>query len=64
MKPTIGKLTAMKKQQKLIRNTPSEEADIARGIAADPDTFVPSDEQLLLAPESRKRKKEPTMPSA
>lgn len=54
----------MKKQQKLIRNTPSEEADIARGIAADPDTFVPSDEQLLLAPESRKRKKEPTMPSA
>ncbi|MFM0364693.1 BrnA antitoxin family protein [Paraburkholderia sediminicola] len=35
----------MKKQPKLIRNTPEEEAAIARGIAADPDTFKPTDEQ-------------------
>lgn len=31
---------------KLLRNTPLEEAAIARGIAADTDTFVPSDEQF------------------
>ncbi|GAB7524049.1 BrnA antitoxin family protein [Paraburkholderia sp. 2C] len=36
----------MKKQPRLIRNTPEEEAAIARGIAADPDTFEPSDEQF------------------
>jgi uncharacterized protein (DUF4415 family) len=36
----------MSKQSKLIRNTPEEEAAIARGIAADPDTFVPTDEQF------------------
>ncbi|MFM0741812.1 BrnA antitoxin family protein [Paraburkholderia xenovorans] len=36
----------MKKPSKLIRNTPAEEDEIARGIAADPDTFVPSDEQF------------------
>jgi uncharacterized protein (DUF4415 family) len=36
----------MKKQPKLIRNTPEEDAAIARGIAADPDTFEPSDEQF------------------
>lgn len=36
----------MKKQRKLIRNTAEEEAAIARGIAADPDTFEPTDEQF------------------
>jgi len=36
----------MSKQRKLIRNTPEEEAAIARGIEADPDTFVPTDEQF------------------
>lgn len=36
----------MKKQPALIRNTPEEEAAIARGIAADPDTFEPTDEQF------------------
>jgi uncharacterized protein (DUF4415 family) len=36
----------MKKQPKLIRNTPEEEAAIAHGIAADPDTFEPTDEQF------------------
>ncbi|MFM0073273.1 BrnA antitoxin family protein [Paraburkholderia sediminicola] len=38
----------MKKQPKSIRNTPEEEAAIARGIAADPDTFEPTDEQFAL----------------
>lgn len=37
----------MNKPRKLIRNTPEEEAAIARGIAADPDTFVPTDEQFV-----------------
>ncbi|MCF7696964.1 hypothetical protein KPG66_12975 [Mycetohabitans sp. B2] len=36
----------MNKQLKLIRNTAQEEAAIARGIAADADTFVPTDEQF------------------
>jgi uncharacterized protein (DUF4415 family) len=36
----------MSKQLKLIRNTPDEEAAIARGIAADADTFEPTDEQF------------------
>ncbi|MFL9874253.1 BrnA antitoxin family protein [Paraburkholderia megapolitana] len=36
----------MKKRPALIRNTPEEEAAIARGIEADPDTFEPSDEQF------------------
>jgi len=36
----------MKKQPQLIRNTRTEEAAIARGIAADPDTFEPTDEQF------------------
>ncbi|RAS14924.1 BrnA antitoxin family protein [Paraburkholderia bryophila] len=36
----------MKKQPALIRNTAEEEAAIERGIAADPDTFVPTDEQF------------------
>ena len=36
----------MKKPPELIRNTPEEEAAIARGIAADPDTFEPTDEQF------------------
>jgi uncharacterized protein (DUF4415 family) len=36
----------MKKQPALIRNTPEEEAAIERGIAVDPDTFVPTDEQF------------------
>ncbi|WP_027794548.1 BrnA antitoxin family protein [Paraburkholderia acidipaludis] len=36
----------MSKPHKLIRNTPEEEAAIARGIANDPDTFVPTDEQF------------------
>lgn len=36
----------MKKQPRLIRNTPEEEAAIKRGIAADPDTFEPTDEQF------------------
>lgn len=30
----------------LILNTPEEEAAIQRGIDADPDTFVPTDEQF------------------
>ncbi|WP_338910694.1 BrnA antitoxin family protein [Mycetohabitans rhizoxinica] len=36
----------MNKRPKLIRNTAQEEAAIERGIAADPDTFVPTDEQF------------------
>jgi uncharacterized protein (DUF4415 family) len=36
----------MSTQRKLIRNTPEEEAAIARGIDADPDTYVPTDEQF------------------
>lgn len=36
----------MKKQPKLIRNTPEEDAAIARGIAEDPSTFEPTDEQF------------------
>jgi uncharacterized protein (DUF4415 family) len=36
----------MSKRPKLIRNTPQEDAAIERGIAADPDTFVPNDEQF------------------
>lgn len=36
----------MSKQYKLERNTPEEEAAIQRGIDADPDTFVPTDEQF------------------
>jgi uncharacterized protein (DUF4415 family) len=36
----------MKKPPRLTRNTPEEEAAIARGIEADPDTFEPSDEQF------------------
>lgn len=36
----------MKKQPELSRNTPEEEAAIARGIAADPDTLAPTDEQF------------------
>ncbi|NIF54043.1 BrnA antitoxin family protein [Burkholderia sp. Ax-1724] len=36
----------MNKQSKLRRNTPAEEDAIARGIAADPDTFEPTDEQF------------------
>jgi uncharacterized protein (DUF4415 family) len=36
----------MSKPHKLIRNTPEEEAAIARGIANDPDTFVPTDEEF------------------
>jgi uncharacterized protein (DUF4415 family) len=36
----------MSKPRKLIRNTPEEEAAIARGIASDPDTFVPTDEEF------------------
>ena len=36
----------MSKPRKLIRNTPEEDAAIARGIAADPDTFEPTDEQF------------------
>jgi uncharacterized protein (DUF4415 family) len=36
----------MKKQPKLIRNTREEEAAIAHGIAADPDTFEPTDEEF------------------
>ena len=31
---------------KLLRNTHEEEAEIARGIDADPDTYVPGDEQF------------------
>ncbi|MFM0728850.1 BrnA antitoxin family protein [Paraburkholderia strydomiana] len=36
----------MKKQPRLIRNTPEEDAEIERGIADDPDTFEPNDEQF------------------
>ncbi|MCG1017359.1 MULTISPECIES: BrnA antitoxin family protein [Burkholderiaceae] len=36
----------MNKRSTLIRNTAQEEAAIERGIAADPDTFVPTDEQF------------------
>lgn len=36
----------MNKQPELIRNTAEEEAAIARDIAADPDTFEPTDEQF------------------
>ncbi|MCF7695342.1 BrnA antitoxin family protein [Mycetohabitans rhizoxinica] len=36
----------MNKRPNLIRNTAQEEAAIERGIAADPDTFVPTDEQF------------------
>jgi uncharacterized protein (DUF4415 family) len=36
----------MSTQRRLIRNTPEEEAAIQRGIDADPDTFVPTDEQF------------------
>jgi uncharacterized protein (DUF4415 family) len=36
----------MSKPSKLIRNTPAEEAAIHRGIASDPDTFEPTDEQF------------------
>ncbi len=36
----------MSKQPRFIRNTPEEEAAIQRGIASDPDTFEPTDEQL------------------
>lgn len=36
----------MSKQSRLIRNTPEEEAAIARGIAADPDTVEPTDAQF------------------
>jgi uncharacterized protein (DUF4415 family) len=36
----------MKKQPKLIRNTHEEEAAIAHGIAADPDTFEPTDDEF------------------
>ncbi|MEJ2769056.1 BrnA antitoxin family protein [Mycetohabitans sp. B46] len=36
----------MNKRPKLIRNTAQEEAAIERGIAADTDTFVPTDAQF------------------
>ncbi|MCG1041941.1 hypothetical protein KQH60_04880 [Mycetohabitans sp. B8] len=36
----------MNERSKLIRNTAQEEAAIERGIAADTDTFVPTDEQF------------------
>ncbi|WP_322012230.1 BrnA antitoxin family protein [Paraburkholderia sp. J12] len=36
----------MSKPRKLIHNTPEEEAAIARGIAADPGTFEPTNEQF------------------
>ena len=36
----------MKRQPRLIRNTPEEEAAIKSGIDADPDTFEPTDEQF------------------
>lgn len=36
----------MSKPRKLIRNTPEEDPAIARGIAADPGTFIPGDEQF------------------
>ena len=42
---------------KLLRNTPQEEAAIARGIAADTDTFVPGDEQFAQMKPRRGRPK-------
>ncbi|MFC4521869.1 BrnA antitoxin family protein [Cupriavidus pinatubonensis] len=42
---------------KLLRNTPQEEAAIARGIAADTDTFVPSDEEFAQMKPRRGRPK-------
>jgi uncharacterized protein (DUF4415 family) len=36
----------MKPKSKFLRNTPAEEAAIQRGIDADPDTFVPTDDQF------------------
>ncbi|PMS37901.1 uncharacterized protein (DUF4415 family) [Trinickia symbiotica] len=36
----------MSTQRKLIRNTPEEDAAILRGIAEDPDTYIPSDEEF------------------
>ena len=35
-----------KSGRKILLNTPEEEAQIAAGIAADPDTFVPSDTEF------------------
>jgi uncharacterized protein (DUF4415 family) len=36
----------MSSKPKIIMPSDAEEAEINRGIAADPDTFVPSDEQF------------------
>jgi uncharacterized protein (DUF4415 family) len=50
----------MNSKQKLYRNTPEEEAEIQRGIDADPDTFVPSDEQFAkMRPLGRPRLESP-----
>lgn len=35
----------MKKPFKILRNTPEEEAAINAGIAADPDTYVATDDE-------------------
>ncbi|KAF7961673.1 hypothetical protein AWV79_25185 [Cupriavidus sp. UYMMa02A] len=42
---------------KLLRNTPQEEAAISRGIAADTDTFVPTDEDFARMKPRRGRPK-------
>ncbi|SAL57941.1 hypothetical protein AWB66_03261 [Caballeronia telluris] len=50
----------MNSKSKLYRNTPEEEAEIQRGIDADPDTFVPSDEQFArMRPLGRPRLESP-----
>lgn len=47
-------------KSKLYRNTPEEEAEIQRGIDADPDTFIPSDEQFArMKPLGRPRLESP-----
>ncbi|SAK53658.1 hypothetical protein AWB81_01153 [Caballeronia arationis] len=50
----------MSSKLKLMRHSPEEEAEIQRGIDADPDTFVPSDEQFAkMRPLGRPRLESP-----
>lgn len=57
---TTGRSISMSVKHKLIRNTPEEEAEIQRGIAADPDSYALTDakmSEMVPYPEFMKRQR-------